>query len=97
MFFVFLSTGIDTEGHAANYVETEQIVQHNNAKASFVQVNQDNNASVYTDITLAILTMLNQPILHCLCMGECVSILSNFQNQIIQTITANRHVLILFM
>ncbi|XP_068603089.1 phosphatidylinositol-3-phosphatase SAC1-A [Brachionichthys hirsutus] len=29
--------GIDSEGHAANYVETEQIVQHNNAKASFVQ------------------------------------------------------------
>lgn len=47
LFFVFLSTGIDTEGHAANYVETEQIVQHNNAKASFVQVNQNNNASVF--------------------------------------------------
>ncbi|XP_041798661.1 phosphatidylinositol-3-phosphatase SAC1-B [Chelmon rostratus] len=29
--------GIDSEGHAANYVETEQIVQHNCAKASFVQ------------------------------------------------------------
>ncbi|XP_058503205.1 phosphatidylinositol-3-phosphatase SAC1-B [Solea solea] len=29
--------GIDSEGHAANYVETEQIVQHNSAKASFVQ------------------------------------------------------------
>ncbi|XP_034552959.1 phosphatidylinositide phosphatase SAC1-B [Notolabrus celidotus] len=29
--------GIDTEGHAANYVETEQIVQFNSAKASFVQ------------------------------------------------------------
>nr|XP_057909456.1 phosphatidylinositol-3-phosphatase SAC1-B isoform X2 [Doryrhamphus excisus] len=29
--------GIDTEGHAANYVETEQIVQYNSAKASFVQ------------------------------------------------------------
>ncbi|XP_054638648.1 phosphatidylinositol-3-phosphatase SAC1-B isoform X1 [Dunckerocampus dactyliophorus] len=29
--------GIDSEGHAANYVETEQIVQYNNAKASFVQ------------------------------------------------------------
>lgn len=46
LFFVFLSIGIDTEGHAANYVETEQIVQHNNAKASFVQVNQNNNASL---------------------------------------------------
>uniref|UniRef100_A0A3Q1C8F4 SAC domain-containing protein n=2 Tax=Amphiprion ocellaris TaxID=80972 RepID=A0A3Q1C8F4_AMPOC len=29
--------GIDSEGHAANYVETEQIVQYNSAKASFVQ------------------------------------------------------------
>ncbi|XP_077576970.1 phosphatidylinositol-3-phosphatase SAC1-B [Stigmatopora nigra] len=29
--------GIDSEGHAANYVETEQIVQFNGAKASFVQ------------------------------------------------------------
>ncbi|XP_061771164.1 phosphatidylinositol-3-phosphatase SAC1-B isoform X2 [Nerophis ophidion] len=29
--------GIDSEGHAANYVETEQIVQCNTAKASFVQ------------------------------------------------------------
>uniref|UniRef100_I3JMP5 SAC1 like phosphatidylinositide phosphatase b n=1 Tax=Oreochromis niloticus TaxID=8128 RepID=I3JMP5_ORENI len=29
--------GIDSEGHAANYVETEQIVQYNGAKASFVQ------------------------------------------------------------
>lgn len=33
-----LSPGIDSEGHAANYVETEQIVQHNSAKASLVQV-----------------------------------------------------------
>lgn len=32
--------GIDSEGHAANYVETEQIVQYNGAKASFVQVSQ---------------------------------------------------------
>lgn len=30
--------GIDSEGHAANFVETEQIVQYNNARASFVQV-----------------------------------------------------------
>ncbi|CAK6972029.1 phosphatidylinositol-3-phosphatase SAC1-B isoform X2 [Scomber scombrus] len=29
--------GIDSEGHAANYVETEQVVQYNSAKASFVQ------------------------------------------------------------
>ncbi|CAN9514488.1 unnamed protein product [Ophioblennius macclurei] len=29
--------GIDSEGHAANYVETEQIVQFGGAKASFVQ------------------------------------------------------------
>nr|AAI39690.1 Si:ch211-222e23.8 protein [Danio rerio] len=29
--------GIDSEGHAANFVETEQIVQFNNARASFVQ------------------------------------------------------------
>uniref|UniRef100_A0A3B4XA35 SAC1 like phosphatidylinositide phosphatase b n=1 Tax=Seriola lalandi dorsalis TaxID=1841481 RepID=A0A3B4XA35_SERLL len=29
--------GIDSEGHAANYVETEQIVQFSSAKASFVQ------------------------------------------------------------
>ncbi len=35
---VCFSVGIDSEGHAANYVETEQIVQHNGAKASFVQV-----------------------------------------------------------
>ncbi|KAK3508303.1 hypothetical protein QTP70_019525 [Hemibagrus guttatus] len=29
--------GIDSEGHAANFVETEQIVQYNNSRASFVQ------------------------------------------------------------
>ncbi|XP_065149976.1 phosphatidylinositol-3-phosphatase SAC1-A [Paramisgurnus dabryanus] len=29
--------GIDSEGHAANFVETEQIVHFNNARASFVQ------------------------------------------------------------
>uniref|UniRef100_A0A8C4WRR4 Phosphatidylinositol-3-phosphatase SAC1 n=1 Tax=Eptatretus burgeri TaxID=7764 RepID=A0A8C4WRR4_EPTBU len=29
--------GIDQEGHAANYVETEQIIQYNGTKASFVQ------------------------------------------------------------
>uniref|UniRef100_A0A8C9W5Y0 Phosphatidylinositol-3-phosphatase SAC1 n=1 Tax=Scleropages formosus TaxID=113540 RepID=A0A8C9W5Y0_SCLFO len=29
--------GIDSEGHAANFVETEQIIQYNGWKASFVQ------------------------------------------------------------
>ncbi|KAI4891931.1 hypothetical protein NFI96_021902 [Prochilodus magdalenae] len=29
--------GIDSEGHAANFVETEQIVQYSGSKASFVQ------------------------------------------------------------
>ncbi|KAG3293004.1 SACM1L-containing, partial [Ictidomys tridecemlineatus] len=29
--------GIDSEGHAANFVETEQIVHYNGCKASFVQ------------------------------------------------------------
>ncbi|XP_062865897.1 phosphatidylinositol-3-phosphatase SAC1-A isoform X2 [Trichomycterus rosablanca] len=29
--------GIDSEGHAANFVETEQIVQYSNSRASFVQ------------------------------------------------------------
>ncbi len=32
------ASGIDSEGHAANFVETEQIVQYSNARASFVQV-----------------------------------------------------------
>uniref|UniRef100_A0A8B9RAX4 SAC1 like phosphatidylinositide phosphatase a n=1 Tax=Astyanax mexicanus TaxID=7994 RepID=A0A8B9RAX4_ASTMX len=35
IYSVFL--GIDSEGHAANFVETEQIVQYNNSRASFVQ------------------------------------------------------------
>lgn len=30
--------GTDTQGHVANYVETEQIVEFNGFKASFVQV-----------------------------------------------------------
>lgn len=30
--------GIDSEGHAANFVETEQIVHYKGSKASFVQV-----------------------------------------------------------
>ncbi|NWH28935.1 SAC1 phosphatase, partial [Grus americana] len=29
--------GIDSEGHAANFVETEQIVHYKGSKASFVQ------------------------------------------------------------
>lgn len=33
-------SGIDSEGHAANFVETEQIVQYSGAKASFIQVSQ---------------------------------------------------------
>lgn len=37
---MFLCAGIDSEGHPANYVETEQIVQFNSSKASFVQVSQ---------------------------------------------------------
>lgn len=36
----FFYTGINSEGHAANFVETEQIVQYNSFKASFVQVSQ---------------------------------------------------------
>lgn len=35
----FSNSGIDSEGHAANFVETEQIVHYNGSKASFVQVN----------------------------------------------------------
>lgn len=35
---VSVSAGIDSEGHAANFVETEQIVLYEGAKASFVQV-----------------------------------------------------------
>ena len=30
--------GLDSEGHVANFVETEQIVQYNGGRASFVQV-----------------------------------------------------------
>ena len=30
--------GVDSEGHAANYVETEQIVEFKDTKCSFVQV-----------------------------------------------------------
>lgn len=35
---VSVPTGIDSEGHAANFVESEQIVLYEGAKASFVQV-----------------------------------------------------------
>lgn len=34
----FSYIGIDSEGHAANFVETEQIVHYKGSKASFVQV-----------------------------------------------------------
>lgn len=34
---IFFNLGIDSEGHAANFVETEQIVHYNGSKASFVQ------------------------------------------------------------
>lgn len=37
MFCPAVVTGIDSEGHAANFVETEQIVLYEGAKASFVQ------------------------------------------------------------
>ena len=30
--------GLDSEGHAANYVETEQIVEYDGHRCSFVQV-----------------------------------------------------------
>lgn len=33
----FLNSGIDSEGQAANFVETEQIVHYNGSRASFVQ------------------------------------------------------------
>ena len=30
--------GVDSEGYAANFVETEQIVEYDNSRCSFVQV-----------------------------------------------------------
>lgn len=36
-FDFFFNLGIDSEGHAANFVETEQIVHYNGSRASFVQ------------------------------------------------------------
>lgn len=44
--YVFVS-GIDSEGHAANFVETEQIVQYNNSRASFVQVSKSQHESAF--------------------------------------------------
>lgn len=41
---IYFCAGIDSEGHPANYVETEQIVQFNSSKASFVQVSQRGEA-----------------------------------------------------
>lgn len=35
-----LFTGIDSEGHAANFVETEQIILYEGAMASFVQASR---------------------------------------------------------
>lgn len=35
--FSIWSTGIDSEGHAANFVETEQIVLYEGTMASFIQ------------------------------------------------------------
>ena len=40
-------TGIDSEGHAANFVETEQIVLYEGAKASFVQASMRAMAYCY--------------------------------------------------
>lgn len=36
--FSDVSAGIDSEGHAANFVETEQIILYEGAMSSFVQV-----------------------------------------------------------
>ena len=35
--------GLDAEGNAANYVETEQIAQFESGACSFVQVHNNNN------------------------------------------------------
>lgn len=41
MYFLTISDlGIDSEGHAANFVETEQIVHYNGSRASFVQASE---------------------------------------------------------
>lgn len=45
--YLFLVLGIDSEGHAANFVETEQIVQYNNCRASFVQVSKSQHESAF--------------------------------------------------
>ncbi|KAJ8791960.1 hypothetical protein J1605_004185 [Eschrichtius robustus] len=43
--------GIDSEGHAANFVETEQIVHYNGSRASFVQANSRINTTVLVSKT----------------------------------------------
>lgn len=58
----FLSAGIDSEGHPANYVETEQIVQYNSAKASFVQVSRSIGAPAETQGRIpAVVVLSRQP------------------------------------
>ncbi len=44
------ASGIDSEGHAANFVETEQIVQYTNVRASFVQVGGNYGWPFYKNI-----------------------------------------------
>ena len=36
----YFMRGLDSDGHVANYIETEQIVMYHEHKASFVQVYQ---------------------------------------------------------
>ncbi|KAB1263822.1 Phosphatidylinositide phosphatase SAC1, partial [Camelus dromedarius] len=43
--------GIDSEGHAANFVETEQIVHYNGSRASFVQANSRINTTLLVSET----------------------------------------------
>uniref|UniRef100_A0A8C1CCR5 SAC1 like phosphatidylinositide phosphatase b n=1 Tax=Cyprinus carpio carpio TaxID=630221 RepID=A0A8C1CCR5_CYPCA len=55
--------GIDSEGHAANFVETEQIVQYNGAKASFVQLDgfqRHFDSQIITYGKQVILNLVNQ-------------------------------------
>lgn len=53
--FCSVSTGIDSEGHAANFVETEQIVLYEGAKASFVQAGRraSHTLALYTSFCAA--------------------------------------------
>jgi hypothetical protein len=39
--------GVDSEGHAANFVETEQIVEYGNTRSSFVQVGRGTFATAF--------------------------------------------------